>query len=51
MGRHGKSRVVRVPAPANDNGPALTRAGRLFVRLLCAAAIIAAVAALLLGQI
>jgi hypothetical protein len=47
-GRGGSgTRIVRVPAPANDNGPTLSRVGLLLLRLICAVAAIAAAVALL----
>jgi hypothetical protein len=47
-GRGGSgTRIVRVPAPANDNGPTLSRVGRLLIRLICVGAAIAAAVALL----
>jgi hypothetical protein len=39
--------VVRVAAPANDNGPAYTRAARLLVRLLLVLAGVAILVALI----
>jgi len=41
-----KSGVVRVSAPANDNGPGYARAARWLVRLLGVLAVIGIVAAL-----
>jgi hypothetical protein len=44
----GRSRVVRVAAPANDNGPTLLRLAGPVARLACLIAVATALAALLL---
>ncbi|HKU94319.1 MAG TPA: hypothetical protein VJR58_03535 [Vineibacter sp.] len=43
----GKSGVVRVSAPANDNGPSYARAARWLVRLAAVLAVIGVLAALI----
>ena len=46
-GHHGRSAVVRVPAPANDNRPPFINVARLALRLMCLVIAVAAVAVLL----
>jgi hypothetical protein len=46
-GARARRGIVRIGAPANDNGPAAGRAVSLAVRLLCVVVLVAAVAAVL----
>ncbi len=43
----GKSGIVRVSAPANDNGPSYARAARWLIRLAAVLAVIGVVVALI----